>query len=259
MARERRLSFGGVAELYDRSRPSYPAALIDEVIEFAGDPPRALEVGAGTGKATVLFVARGVRVQAIEPSAEMAAIARRNAPEASIEESDFERFAAGDARFPLIYSAQAWHWVDPAVGYPKARDLLEPGGALALFWNRQLWERSLVREELRAAYARTAPQFGTEPGPMHPDTDTDPELWGDWEPELRASAGFASHERRGYTWTQQYSSAEYCSLLQTHSDHILLGPERLGALLDAVAGVIDAHGGTIPVSYATVLLLARAD
>ena len=32
----RRLSFGGVADLYDLSRPSYPEALVDGVLEFAG-------------------------------------------------------------------------------------------------------------------------------------------------------------------------------------------------------------------------------
>ena len=61
---ERRLTFGVVAELYDRMRPSYPLALVDDVLAFAG-VGRALEVGAGTGKATVLFAARDVEVVAL--------------------------------------------------------------------------------------------------------------------------------------------------------------------------------------------------
>src|SRR5438105_8011948 len=75
MEHERRLAFGAVAELYDRARPSYPEALVEDVVALAplGSPPRALEVGAGTGKATVLFAARGVAVHALAPSAEMAA------------------------------------------------------------------------------------------------------------------------------------------------------------------------------------------
>ena len=79
--RERRLVFGEVAELYDRHRPTYPAELIDDLVALAGlDASRpVLEVGAGTGKATVLFAQRGIPVLAIEPSPEMAAIAGRAA------------------------------------------------------------------------------------------------------------------------------------------------------------------------------------
>jgi ubiquinone/menaquinone biosynthesis C-methylase UbiE len=79
--RQQRLVFGEVAELYDRARAGYPEALIDDVISFAGgDGPslRALEVGAGTGKATMGFATRGLEILALEPSADMAAVARRN-------------------------------------------------------------------------------------------------------------------------------------------------------------------------------------
>jgi protein-L-isoaspartate O-methyltransferase len=73
----RRLSFGAVAEADDRARPSYPPALVGDVLEFVGLDPgsgdRVLEVGAGTGKATVVFAERGANVVALEPSAEMAA------------------------------------------------------------------------------------------------------------------------------------------------------------------------------------------
>ena len=74
--RQQRLVFGEVAELYDRARAGYPEALIDDVISFAGgDGPslRALEVGAGTGKATVGFASRDLEILALEPSADMAA------------------------------------------------------------------------------------------------------------------------------------------------------------------------------------------
>src|SRR5690349_16763087 len=108
---ERRLAFGNVAELYDRARPSYPDTLVDDVVGFAAPCQRALDVGAGTGKATQLFTRRGVVVTAVEPSAEMAEIARRNLPEVTIVPSDFEHFDGTGAPFDLIYSAQAWHWV----------------------------------------------------------------------------------------------------------------------------------------------------
>jgi hypothetical protein len=95
MARERRLVFGEVAELYDRARPSYPPELIDDVIEAARLSPadRALEVGTGTGKATELFAERGVGVLGLEPDPEMAGMARRRC--AAYEEVTIEQSAPG--------------------------------------------------------------------------------------------------------------------------------------------------------------------
>jgi trans-aconitate methyltransferase len=118
MNREPRLVFGTVAERYDRVRPSYPSVLVDEVIALAGDGP-ALEVGAGTGKATLLFAQRGFAVHAVEPSAEMASIARQRCadfPDVTIEESDFEDWHGDRHTFALVFSAQAWHWVAPELG-----------------------------------------------------------------------------------------------------------------------------------------------
>ena len=79
MGREQRFVFGEVADLYDRARPGYPEQLVEDVLRFRGLPaPRVLEVGAGTGKATVVFAARGLEIVALEPTPEMAAVAARN-------------------------------------------------------------------------------------------------------------------------------------------------------------------------------------
>ena len=133
--REQRLVFGEVAEQYDRHRPAYPDALVDDLVELAGLEADALvlEVGAGTGKATSMFAARGIRVLAVEPSAEMAAVARRVCAgyrEVRIEQADFERWDPAGREFALMFAAQAWHWVEPAVGFAKAASVLRPGGVL---------------------------------------------------------------------------------------------------------------------------------
>jgi SAM-dependent methyltransferase len=70
----RALSFGVVAEAYERFRPAYPVELFDMMMAYAGQPVRtALEIGAGTGKATRLFAQRGVTVTAVEPDGAMLA------------------------------------------------------------------------------------------------------------------------------------------------------------------------------------------
>lgn len=260
MRDERRLAFGDVAELYDHSRPSYPEALVADVIDYAR-AGTALEVGAGTGKATVQFAKRGVDVHALEPSAAMASLARRNCAAyewVTIEQSDFEHYDGDRAGFDLVYSAQAWHWVTPEIRYAKARRLLAAGGGLAIFWNRPRWTDSPLRDQLRVAYERAAPDFGARPGPMHPATEAQPALWGDWQRELEHAPQFEEIQTRVYEWAREYTTGQYLSLLQTHSDHIVLGEERRSALLAQVGAVIDGHGGAIPVNYVTLLCLARA-
>lgn len=254
-----------MAELYDLARPTYPAELVEDVLAFsgAGESDPALEVGAGTGKATALFAERGLKIVALEPSAAMAEVARRNCAghgNVTIEQSDFEHWEARGRSFKLVFSAQAWHWISPEVRYLRAREALRAGGALAVFWNRPVWESSPQRDELAEAYRRTAPDLGEGigPGPMHPAVSSPPEWWSDWTDEIAAATGFEAADSRVYRWRETYPRDAYLQLLRTHSDHIVLGPERLVGLLDAVGEVLDRHGGALELEYATVLWMARA-
>lgn len=261
---ERRLSFGAVAELYDSSRPSYPDALVDDALAYApsrdGAAVRVVEVGAGTGKATVLFAARGASVLAIEPDAAMAAVGRRHLkrfPEVTVVQTDFESWEVGGEPFELLICAQAWHWISPVVRIAKAHEALGDGGAIALFWNRPMWDRCELANVLRVAYAETVPDFGDMPGPMHPDHVDPLASWGAYGEDLDAEHGFKPERVRRYDWIQRYTRAEYVGLIRTHSDHIMLPGAQRAALLGAVSAAIDAAGGTIEVAYRTHLWLAR--
>jgi SAM-dependent methyltransferase len=263
MPAERRLAFGDVAELYDRSRPSYPAELVDDVLEFSGASAgdRVLEVGAGTAKATLAFAARGLEIVALEPSPGMAAVARRNLAgcgNVTLEQHEFERWRSDRGGFRLLFSAQAWHWIPRELRYAKARELLEPGGALAVFWSRPSWDSSPVADELAATYRRLAPDFGagTGPGPMDP-AGVSREWWTDWERELAAAPGFGAPEHRSYNWYERYTTDSYLELLSTHSDHIVLDEPRRDRLFDAIAAVIDGRGGTLELEYVTDLWMAQ--
>src|SRR5258708_12612059 len=173
MPTERRLSFGEVAELYDRVRPSYPAELVDDVLSFsraaAGD--RALEVGAGTGRATALFAAGGLEILGLEPSSGMAGVASRTCAQyenVRIEQSEFERWRSDRRGFELLFSAQAWHWIPRELRYAKAREVLAPSGVLAVFWNRLSWDSSPLSDELAAIYRRRATAAPPPAGPPPP-------------------------------------------------------------------------------------------
>lgn len=257
---ERRLSFGEVAELYDRARPSYPDSLVEDVIELSG-AGAALEVGAGTGKATVLFAERGVSVLALEPSAEMAQVARRNCArysEVSLRQIEFEHWQPGGERFPLIYSAQAWHWVTPHQRYTRARAALKDGGLLAPFWNRIEWESCDLGDALRAAYDRSGVDQA-EGDPMDPRTRASVGQREWWMGEIEGADAFEEPEVRAYCWTQAYSADEYVALLRTHSSQLVLESGQRDVLLRFVAQAIAADGGgRIRVPYVTQLCMARA-
>jgi SAM-dependent methyltransferase len=258
----RRLSFGSVADAYDAWRPDYPAELVDDLIEYAGCPPGAevLEIGAGTGKATRMFCARNLSVVAVEPDGEMAAVASRQAATAGhsvrIIHSDFESAALPAGAFPLAYSAQAWHWIEPQTGYVRAHGLLRPGGVLAAFWNRVDWTRCPIREELQAAYQESG-VGEVQLGPMHPGVSSAPRTTEEWHPELARAAGFTHTGLRRYERELRYTAAEYVALLGTHSDTILLAPDVRQELLERVSQTIERHGGVLELSVPTVLCVAR--
>jgi hypothetical protein len=199
-------------------------------------------------------------VLAIEPSAEMAAVARRvvaDEPEVAIVELDFERWDPGDERFRLIYSAQAWHWIDPETRYARARAALETGGLLAVFWNIPAWGDSPLRAALVDAYRATVPDLAPT-GPMHPANRTPDHDEHAWSVQLAAAGGFGATEVRRYDWHLTYTGPAYVGMLQTLSEVRLLQERERSALLAAVGAAIEAHSGRLEMPMATVLCLARA-
>jgi SAM-dependent methyltransferase len=259
--REQRLVFGEVAELYDSTRAGYPGALVDDVISYArADGPglRAVEVGAGTGKATVSFASRGLEIVAIEPSPGMAAVARRNTrqfPNVRVEETSFEDWPGPAGEFGLVYSAQAWHWVRPEVRDAKAAHVLAPGGALAMFWHRVRWQPGPLRDELNRLYQRLAPdliaQRPTFPG-LAPNPGDDTVTDG-----IRKTGLFQDETMREYPWSATFTADSYTDLLMTQSGHRMLPEERSAELVSGVRDIIAAHGGEIEVPHATLLVMAR--
>lgn len=246
--RARAESFGGVADRYDQFRPSYPTALVDDLVAL--HPADVLDVGCGTGKAARLLAERGLHVLGVEVDPKMAAVARRHGLD--VEVASFEAWQPHDRHFDLITCAQAWHWVDPAVAIPKAAALLRPGGTLALFWNYDE-----VDEPAQAAiddvYRKYASELLRRPvvngGTRHSD--------GPHVDDLEASGLFASVRTITYSWERTSSQAEWIGLVGTHSDHLRLDPARRAALLEALGATIDALGGTLASHYETYCAFAR--
>jgi SAM-dependent methyltransferase len=252
------LLFGEVAELYDQSRPAYPAALIDALLADLPAGAPVLEVGAGTGKATTMLAERGARVVAIEPSAGMAEVLRRNCTKYEsvvVVQVDFESWDPAGETFPLLCSAQAWHWIEPAVRYERAAAALSTGGRLAAFWNRPAWGESPLRSALARVYADTVPDLVPD-GPLHP-ANLNPDGDDDWIAEIDAASAFERPELRSYEFSADYSADEYARLLATLSEIRLLSDGQREALIAGVREAITHHGGTLRMPMHTRLCLAR--
>jgi SAM-dependent methyltransferase len=133
-----RRTFDTAADLYEAARPSYPEELFDDLVALAELEPgaRLLEIGCATGKATRPLLERGFSVVCVEMGAQLAERARDNLAGLPVEihVAPFEAWEGKPKAFDLVYSATAWHWVDPAIGYRKAHRLLRPGGHVA-FWS----------------------------------------------------------------------------------------------------------------------------
>jgi trans-aconitate methyltransferase len=254
-----RQTFDQVAQLYDEMRPSYPAGVFDDLIAFSGvdAQSRVFEIGCGTGHATQALASRGFAIDCVELGENMAALARRRLalyPRVNIVVADFDTWTTAE-RYDLVYSATAYHWLDPATRDQGVAAILKPGGRLAIWRNRHIRNGSCDAfvDESGAIYAQEAPELTKKrarlPGPEEVVEAERQEISAEFfEPPLY----------RLHLWSHPYTAAEYVQMLSTHSDHQLLPAERRQRLLDRIAALIETkYGGSVVKDYATVLQIAR--
>ncbi len=262
--RERlRSTFDGTASLYDEVRPGYPERLFDDVASLSGIPEggRILEVGCGTGQATLPLARRGYGILCVELGKSLAARARRNLAAYSRVEvltADFEEDPLPKGAFDLLVSATAFHWLDPAVAYPKAARSLRSGGAIALFWNEHVATDADggFFAEAQEVYAREAPEIWDENHTGPPPVGELP----DRGEGIAHSGLFGPVVRRTYLWEQAYDLEGYLRVLDTYSGHIALAEETRARLYGGISRLIqDEHGGRVVKGYATSLYLARKE
>ncbi|WUH99669.1 class I SAM-dependent methyltransferase [Spirillospora sp. NBC_00431] len=253
-----RETFTEAAELYDRARPGYPPKMFDDLDDLAGVGPacRVLELGCGTGQATVPLAERGCRIVAVDLGADMARVARRNLarfPQVEVVTSAFEDWPLPEDPFDAVVSATAFGWIDPAVRVTKAADALRPGGVLATVATRHVAGGSdAFFAEVQKCYEQFDPS--TPPGlqlPSAADVPSDSE-------ELDRSGRFGPAIFRRYERELTYSTVAYLDLLSTYSGHRALTPTAREGLLKCIGILIDRrHGGRVTKRYLTELRIAR--
>lgn len=227
----RGLSFGQLADQYDRWRPGYSDAAVDWLAPVA--PARVADVGAGTGKLTASLLARGLTVEAVEPDARMLAVLARNNPAARCHQSDSTAIPIEDRSLDAVLVADAWHWFDAEATITELRRVLKPGGWLGLVWNVladpvEPWEIELAGESA---------EFDRE--------------------TKRDAAGLAKRlayfpedelEMRLFTWEWELTPEHHAAILATTSTVLAMDQEQRGVRLLAAHSelqrICDAAGTT---------------
>lgn len=252
------LAFNPIAELYDEVRPGYPKELYRDILSYV--PVRsgisALEIGCGTGQATVPFAEAGLNITAIEPGDQLADLTRKNTRQfkgIDILVSTFEEAQLPVSHFDLVYSATAFHWVAPSVAYSKTSEILVDDGVLAVFWNlmpefEAEFENDLsaIIQEVETSLIQST--FGK------PSAESIREGFA----ELQESGYFQDAEQRIYAWDLEMGAEAFTALLETFANYQTLPKSKKELLFAAIPQLIEEkYHASIKVQYTTVLNVAR--
>jgi SAM-dependent methyltransferase len=247
-------SFGADAERYDRTRPSYPVALVERIV--TGSPgPSVLDVGCGTGTAARQFQAAGCKVLGVEPDVRMADFARWSGVD--VEVARFESWEPAGRQFDAVVAGTAWHWVDPLAGAAKAAQVLRPGGRLAPF-HHVFQSPPELTGVLAKAYQKVAPDspFNLSNQQIRSSLDLYAPLFAKIADGMREAGGFSEPEQWRFDWERIYTRDEWLDQLPTLGSLTQLPADKLAEVLDAVGTAIDAIGGSFTMPYTTVAVTA---
>jgi SAM-dependent methyltransferase len=213
--------------------------MVDDIVALLPGTT-VVEVGAGTGKATVQFGVRGLEITCVEPDPQMAAVLAENChelPNVTVTVSALEDFRAA-RQYDGLIAAQSWHWTDPERRWAKAASLLREGGLIALFWNRTVSPLTLLAPAIAEIYRRH--QISGSDAPSQNQT---PPAWP--RDEMEKQPTLADVEVREYSSVHTYSTQEWCDYMASTSNLLILEPEKRRAVLAEVARLIDDDGGGV--------------
>jgi SAM-dependent methyltransferase len=219
-----RIGFDRAAEDYQRTRPVCPPRLFDDLIDLAGlqAGDRVIEIGCGTGQATVPLVERGLAVTAVELGAELAAIARRRLtgfPAAEVVTCSFEDWRSEGAPFDAAVAVNSLHWIDPQLRYSKPYELVRSGGVMAVAGC--LWARPAEAERFWTDVQEDYRAVGFEGRPPPPPGKLGPRHF---PPE--ADGFFDEVASLRYPFQVLYQAEDYLANLATQSGAYALGEAR---------------------------------
>ena len=232
--------------LYDQYRPTYTAELFKDILAFSSvtENSRILEIGCGTGNATLPFIKTGARVTAVEVGENLAEYTQRKFSEYDnfkIVNVKFEDYST-DEKYDLIFSATAFHWINPEYAYARCKEFLTPNGVLATFWNtpRISRDNAALYSEIQALYAEYLPDSKEESASL-----TESKWYVSRCNRLSRyfeTYGYADCLFKLYQGKRTFNADDYIGLLHTYSDHMALPEDKRKVFFDKIHFAIQKYG-----------------
>ncbi len=254
---QRKNWYSEVADAYNRTRPRYPQELIRRTVELTelGEDTKILEIGCGPGTATTEFAKLGFSMVCLEPSQEFCNLARHNCasfPDVEIINTTFEEWELPNHQFNTILAATSFHWVSPAVGYPKAKQALKDNGNLILLWNKEPQPSYEVYQILDEVYHRQVPSLS-----RYEERDTQENILRELGKSIEKSGFIKDLVYEQIECDRTYTIDDYLTLLSTLSPYIALDSQKRDILFNDLSDTLRKHlGDTIETSYLSACHIA---
>lgn len=249
-------TFNSVYTEYDRWRPTYVKELYDDIFDEKeiNSSSNVLEVGIGTGQATLPILRTGCNLTAIELGDKLAEFSRykfKNYENFNVKNLAFQDIEYPSNSFDLIYSATAFHWIPEDIGYTKVFDMLKSGGVFARFANHPFKDKK--RNNIHTAFEKIYAKYM----PVSSGGDEYSEENVQNIANIAYKYGFIDISYRLYHRTRTFTANDYTLLLSTYSDHIAIEEKTRMKFFDEIKDAINDNGGIITVYDTIDLQLAR--
>ncbi len=251
-------TFDTVASAYEKFRPSYPDELYEMILNYTtlDEACYAVEVGIGSGQATLPILKTGCNLAAVECGKEFSELCERKFkeyPNFSVLTNKFEDIPFEKNKYDLVYSATAFHWIAESIGYEKVFSMLKSGGVFARFANHPYPAKDNLPlfEEIQSIYGEHYPNKRQKSLTEYTDERAAQTA------KIAGKYGFADIKHALFHRTRIFFANEYCALLGTYSDHIVIEETIRKIFFSKIEDAINNYGGKITVYDTIDLQLAR--
>lgn len=251
-----RFTFNEVPEAYDCLRPKYPDTLSEDVIQYSAldKTKKALEIGIGTGQATLPFLKTGCELTAVELGDKLAEFSKKKFEEYErfkVINQDFETAFLEENHYDVIYSASAFHWIPPEIGLPKVYRLLKAGGVFAWFFVLPAPSQKNMHDEIQKVYSEYKKYFNYEAPQFDRIPETQSKLLGLFNKFKQY--GFTEIIDKVYSSSRTLNAKDYVTLCGTYSDHRAIPEADRVVFLQKLEDTVNRCGGTF--TFADTFLL----
>jgi len=256
-------TFDTVTDIYEKIRPGYVKELYEMIFKYIpiGDSSKVVEIGIGSGQATLPILKTGCNLTAVECGEHFAKMCKEKFKSYSnfsivtdkFENVDFEKLA-----YDLVYSASAFHWIPEEIGYSKVYSMLKKGGVFACFTNHPYRDKGnpALAEEIDKIYANYYYKFhNIKPKILQEYTEDDAKN----KAFIAEKYGFTDIRYALFFRTRVFSAQEYITLLNTYSDHIAIEETVRKEFFSKIEEAINKYGGEITIYDTINLQLARKE